>query len=113
MPAIDFLLLITSLLFGLVSGYLTRELVSRRRRKRWQDRRPRVAEEARPDMDTVSINASHTGIGERPPDSSLGEPAKSGKPSIPNRAEPPKSPAVHPTQLFARHGQSAEMRGTD
>ena len=107
---IDILLLITSLLCGFAGGYLTRELVSRRRRNRWLDRRRWVIEEAPADIDTVHKNASHTGIGEDLPDSSLAEPAKSGGRFNPNREGPSKSPAVHSTKLFVRHGRGAAAR---
>jgi len=36
MSPIDIQILIMALLFGFAAGYVTRELVSRRRRKRWR-----------------------------------------------------------------------------
>jgi len=110
MLTIDILLWIMSLLLGLASGYLTRELVSRRRRKRWRDRRRYFIEEPRLEMDRVHINASHTGTAEHLPDLSLGEPAKCAEPSIPNSRGPSKSPVAGRTQLFTRPGRSAEAR---
>jgi hypothetical protein len=38
MPSVDIQLLITVLIFGLFGGYMARELVSRRRHRRWREK---------------------------------------------------------------------------